>query len=116
MDGFDRVVTALRAANVIGDLWVDGSFVTKKINPADVDVVLLVAGDLFDNGTEDQKAAIRWISSNVMTTHKCHSFVIPLRPDGHPEYWLSQYMYSYWIKQFGFSRSMNMKGIAVVSL
>lgn len=36
---FDQWVSRLRQLNVTGTLWVDGSFVTRKPNPSDVDCV-----------------------------------------------------------------------------
>lgn len=37
---FDQWVFRLRQLNVTGTLWLDGSFVTRKPNPADLDCVL----------------------------------------------------------------------------
>lgn len=37
---FDQFIFRLRQLNVTGVLWLDGSFVTRKPNPADLDCVL----------------------------------------------------------------------------
>lgn len=37
---FDLWVTRLRQLNVVGTVWLNGSFVTQKPNPADLDCVL----------------------------------------------------------------------------
>ena len=48
--GLDVLVTVLELCDVVGELWVDGSFLTEKINPKDVDVVLRVDGALYNSG------------------------------------------------------------------
>jgi hypothetical protein len=35
---------------------------------------------------------------------------------GHPDYWVGQYMQAYWMRQWGFSRGQEFKGIAVLHL
>ena len=40
MEGLQSVVGRLERERVYGELWIDGSFLTNKINPNDVDVVL----------------------------------------------------------------------------
>jgi hypothetical protein len=40
--GLVTFVQTLEAAKVPGELWLDGSFLTEKINPKDVDVILKV--------------------------------------------------------------------------
>jgi len=116
MEGLERVIRNLRMNGVAGELWVDGSFVTEKINPEDVDFVLRVSAQFYENGAQTQRNAIDWLTSNLKDTHFCDSYFFMEWPEGHPHYWIGQYMYNYWMRQFGFSRGNEMKGIPVVTL
>lgn len=42
MQGLRHVVDTLSNEAIPGEVWVDGSFLTKKIDPADVDILLSV--------------------------------------------------------------------------
>lgn len=42
MDGLEKFVDMLRSEGIVGDLWIDGSFMTQKLDPEDVDIVLSV--------------------------------------------------------------------------
>lgn len=116
MDGLERIFEKLRGDNIKGEVWVDGSFVTAKINPEDADLILRCPADFYENGTPKQRSTVDWLRSNLKNTHLCDSYCFMEWTEGHPNYWVGEYMYSYWMKQFGFSRSSEMKGIAVVDL
>lgn len=116
MTGFRAVVDKLDAAGIVGELWVDGSFVTAKPDPDDTDVVLRMQSSFSDNCTPEQEAAIAWFEGDLYTTFKCHSFVIVEFPEGDPNYWVGEYAYCYWMKQWGFARNEDTKGIALIQL
>src|SRR5213595_360980 len=42
MHGFEVLVKKLKAAKIRGEMWTDGSFLTKKTDPDDVDFTLRV--------------------------------------------------------------------------
>jgi hypothetical protein len=72
MDGLAQFVQRLVDGSVPGDLWVDGSFLTEKIDPKDVDVVVAIDGDsVYDHGTPEQRATIDWVIANQNATLKC---------------------------------------------
>ena len=117
MLGLIGVVERLRGAGIEGELWIDGSFLTEKIDPEDCDMVLRIPGLFFDACTPEQQTAVDWVTEGARkTTHHCDAYAFPAYPEGHPDYWVGEYMYAYWMKQWGFDRSENMKGIAVVEL
>jgi hypothetical protein len=89
---------------------------TEKINPKDVDVVLKVAGTVYDSGTPEQRAAIDWVIDNQKLTLHYDSYVLFEYPADHPLHMEGKWWYSYWHRQWGFSREEEPKGIAVVSL
>src|SRR5688572_26578012 len=51
MGRLDAAVKRLADAGIVGELWIDGSFLTQKINPEDVDLSLKVDGDFYDNAS-----------------------------------------------------------------
>src|SRR5437588_12114043 len=58
MDGLTAVTTRLVKSWVVGELWVDGSFVTEKIDPDDADVVLRIGAGLYNDGLPEQRESI----------------------------------------------------------
>ncbi|HZH31348.1 MAG TPA: hypothetical protein VEY11_11355 [Pyrinomonadaceae bacterium] len=123
MDGLEAVLDALLTEKVNTDVWVDGSFLTQKINPKDSDILLHVDGVFYDNATPEQRRIIDWVNQeDLKTPHLCDSYVHYSYPSGHPQHTFSVYMFSYWMRQYGFSRpdpttgQAFMKGIAVVRL
>jgi len=116
MEGLEKVIEELRINGIQGEIWIDGSFVTEKMNPEDVDLVLRTPAQFYENAPQKQRKAIEWLESNLKNTHLCHSYVFMEWPEGHPNYWVGEYMHNFWMKQFGFSRGNEMKGIPVVAL
>lgn len=115
-EGFLQVVDRLNQAKIVGELWLDGSYLTRKVDPEDMDLVLRMDGCFADHCEPDQQAIIEWVQSDLHDSHHCHSFVIVQWPKNHPDYWRGEYAYAYWMKQWGFSREDNPKGIAVIEL
>lgn len=114
--GLVTFVATLETAKVAGEIWADGSFLTEKINPKDIDLVLRVDGELYNSGTVEQRQAIDWVIANQKLTLKCNSYVLFEYPVGHPLYDEGQWWYSWWHRQWGFSREDDPKGIVVLSL
>src|SRR5688572_27438934 len=78
MTGLEAVLQRLEEMAVVGDLWVDGSFLTEAIDPADVDVVLHVTPDFFDSATQGQRDFMNdWFApyGPPTTDHECHAFL-----------------------------------------
>ena len=99
-----------------GELWVDGSFLTEKINPGDVDVVLRIQSSVYDDGTSEQRMMVDWIRGNLKEYNLCDSYVFHEFPKDDPDYSLGKRDRDYWSKWFGHSRSQVPKGIAVIEL
>jgi|SRR6478752_8398731 len=122
MDGLREVISKLKSSGIECELWIDGSFLTEKIDADDCDLVLRCCGDFYDNATGDQQEAIDWVGSNLKASHRCDSYVFYEYDEGSPNYWIGEYMYCYWMRQWGFGRPKpspnppDLKGIAVVKL
>lgn len=67
------------------DLWVDGSFVTEKVNPEDIDLTIVVDGDVADSLEPEAQADLMSIMDNQHLISDLHAFVVVTRPRGHPD-------------------------------
>lgn len=117
MTGFENVVQILDDGRIAGEIWLNGSFFTDKIDPADIDGSLCIPHDVWQSASAEQRSLIAWINpANLKTTYRCDLYAWIEYPKGHPDYDVGQWLRSYWHRQWGFSRAGEMKGIAVVSL
>jgi hypothetical protein len=116
MQGIDSLVERLIAERVYGELWADGSFLTNKIDPRDVDMVLLLRGEAFEGYSDAQRTAVDWLLyGGLKDSLKVDSYVDFEYPDGHPRHAEGVYMRAYWTKQYGFdSTGVPARGIAVI--
>lgn len=96
----------------IHEIWVDGSFVTNKINPNDIDVIVYVYA------TDYLKLSKNWKSirsaKNIdayMTLAICEENEKCVDPK---EYYAFVNHRNYWRGQFGFDRNDNPKGIIIL--
>ena len=117
MAGLEKIVQQLVAAGIVAELWIDGSFLTEKVDPEDVDASLRIASEMWDNASEEQRRTLEWlVSADLKITYACDMYLWIEYPEGHPDYWVGQYWQAYWMRQWGFSRSQEFKGIAVLRL
>lgn len=116
MVGLKKVIERLAKAGVEGHLWVNGSFMTEKIDPEDVDVLLCVNMEFYDSCSGNTRKAIDWLNANLKDELLCDSYLLCMRPMGHANFPETEFMHAYWTRQFGFDRSDNLKGIGVISL
>jgi len=116
MDGLEIVVDRLRVDGIEGELWVDGSFLTEKIDPEDSDVVMVVNSDYLATATALQQATLDWLGTDLKTSHRCDSYVLVSYPMGHAQAGFGEWMRAYWIRQFGFSRGFDLKGMPVIKV
>lgn len=114
MSDLESLVGVLRAALLDVEIWIDGSFVTEKIDPDDVDLVVPFAAEAYDRGTDAQRNALEWLNSNTSNQLRCDSYVFAEFAAGHPQHQWSLDRRAYWLKQFGFGRNGQAKGMAVL--
>lgn len=65
MAGFEAVFERALAVGIEGETWIDGSFLTKKIDPGDIDFIFLMDARFYESGTEEQYDFIEWLIDNV---------------------------------------------------
>lgn len=115
MVGLELVARKLHSGGIKGQIWVNGSFLTEKIDPADSDVLLCLKDSFCQSATESQLRRIEWMQS-VKKRHLCDGYLLIEYPEGHHLYPLTEWNRAYWIRQFGFTRGNEVKGIAVIDL
>jgi len=116
MERLEEVVNRLSNDGIQGELWLNGSFLTEKIDPQDLDCVLRLSSDFVDNSSPAQKATLDWFSSNLRNSHLCDTYVFVEFPISDGRFATGEFFRKYWEKQFGFSRGSDPKGIAAMAI
>lgn len=97
------------------DLWVDGSFVTAKPEPGDVDVTVIIEGEVFDALEPDAQQGLAEMAAGAFFPD-LHVFIVVTRPRGHPDYSLSNAGVDYWAGWWAVTRGAWLKGMPVIRL
>jgi hypothetical protein len=120
MAGLNYVLTRIIAAGVTGEVWLNGSFVTEKINPSDCDFVALIPAEFYDSGTQAQRSVIEWLISKEnepKKRFKCDAYVHLRYTVDSPEHVLWQPTLDRWQDIYGHSvKGRTPKGIIVLDL
>lgn len=100
------------------EIWIDGSFLTEKLEPQDVDFVVDVPIDALVGMTIEQEKLLESLKSREFRRGKrLHSFVMFKAPLGHNFYAASQESHRQWSKDFGYSYiKKEPKGIALIEV
>jgi len=115
MAGLENVIVQLEKEGIEAEVWVDGSFLTKKPNPNDSDIIVFVESEVYMNATPEQRKTLDWIKANQKASLRCDCYLYVKMAADSNQAPLNEYMHSYWHRQFGFSRGNNLKGIAVIN-
>jgi hypothetical protein len=120
MAGLRHVVGRITGSGISCDLWVNGSFLTEKIDPSDIDLVAFIPAHFYDNGTDEQLAVIEWLTdreNQPRKQHRCDTHAEPVYPEGSPFHHMVAGAFEHWLKIYGKTvESGSPKGIAVLSL
>jgi hypothetical protein len=97
---------------------IDGSFVSSKNDPGDVDLVMLMDATAVDSLPDAKKSALKALVSGPVTktTYMCDAYFCPIYPAGHPLSDAARTQRKYWLGEFGYDRSDVPKGIVHVTL
>ena len=108
MKNLEHVHSELTGVGIKGDLWIDGSFVTEKIQPNDVDLLLNVDLEFLNNRTIEQEKVLMWyINDDLRMQYQCDSYFLANYPNDHPLCNLMDKGLSYWKKLFGYSNNQD---------
>ena len=118
MDRLWTLSACLCRWQIHGDIWVNGSFLTEKIDPQDIDFVMEVRRDVHIQLSTEQHSILQWLfaSNEPKGLFSCHSFAIWEMHPGDPGYAGYQPLKDYWMNTFGKSRQGQDKGLAVVQV
>jgi Family of unknown function (DUF6932) len=116
MDCLDQVIGRLSTDGVQGDLWIDGSFLTEKINPRDADIVLRVSANFYNLAPAPALAAMDWLETDLKTPLRIDSYLSVEHAAPGPGILEPLWELAYWVRQFGWSREDEPKGMALVKL
>lgn len=109
--GLESLIAEITNLSLPCVLWVDGSFLSKKEDPADVDLLAWLPPEAVQNKTPDQDALMLRLSQQAYKpTHKCDTRVLPGYGPmfiGTKKTWLGYWGFDYWDQA---------KGIAVIEL
>lgn len=83
------------------ELWLNGSFATQKINPNDIDILLVVKEEFY----KVHKITIdKFIGDVVEKSLKLDAYLLLELPKSHLQYNFFLSDKAYWLQQFGYSR------------
>lgn len=120
MAGLDTILRRVASVGITGEVWLNGSFVTEKIDPNDSDVVAMVPAEFYDAGTEEQRSTIEWLISKgdePKILFKCDVYVHLRYRETSPEYDLWIPTLNRWQHIYGYSaKTGEPKGIVVLNL
>lgn len=117
MDGLETVIHRLNQSGLHLEAWIDGSFMTEKLNPKDSDVAVRVRGEEFDAAAPNQKTPIVWAGqTDLIPDFLCDCYPFPEYPAGHALYDYGQWRRAYWLNKFGHDRAERPKGLAVIAM
>lgn len=90
--------------------WIDGSYVTSKIDPNDIDMVTfydgLKFGELVGSGAFYQQLMMEVIRDSF----SCHSFVVAVYPEGDRRRGFTEKQIAYWKNKWGHNYDGQVKG------
>lgn len=113
------LVACLTRWGVGEELWVDGSFLTEKIDPRDVDLVLVLPEDFEKHASAEQLGIWDWWDdppNEPQRLFRCDTFSLSKIRESEPDYphYLRQELH--WKKFFGTSRDSEPKGLGRILL
>jgi hypothetical protein len=113
MEKLEEVLSLIQQNGMRGEVWIDGSFTTEKLNPDDVDLILVTEAKDHQSFDDDQRNFFKWFSeTSLYDRFRCDNYTM-IKDASHPK---NEWTLAYWLRQFGFSRGNQMKGLAVVKL
>lgn len=83
-------------------LWIDGSFTTTKLNPADVDFVILLDSSVHE---ENSKILEEKFLGQSLTNSLLDCYIVKVYPQNHPKHVITELDKLYWQNWFGRTRT-----------
>ena len=108
---------ALRRLVSVEAEWLNGSYVTDKQDPNDIDVVNFIEHRELEKLDAAGKTLLKGLVHNKISQalHGCDSYLVAVVPEDHPQYHAYQEITAYWDKWLGTDREGNAKGYLEVT-
>lgn len=106
---FEAFISRLKDVPINMEVWIDGSFATKKENPGDIDLVVVCEQDEVNRLPIEKQLILKELFEDQKATklrYECDAYFV--FNDMHDK--------SYWRGLFGFDRNENPKGIARIKV
>lgn len=87
--------------------WVNGSFVTKKLNPQDIDIVTLIDTQTYES---KEKEIAHFQSVNFYQKTKIDCYFLRMYPEGDAKHIRTKSDLAYWENQFSFAKKSRTLG------
>jgi Family of unknown function (DUF6932) len=107
-----ELLDAIRQIVPVSALWIDGSFVTTKEDPGDIDLVSHLDGEALDALKPIDQMMLGGLISGHWSRDRsgCDSFAVSVYPTGHTARATYEATASWWDSFFGKDRAGNAKG------
>lgn len=112
--GLENLLAELNRWAIQAEVWIDGSFLTQKIDPEDCDLVVRLDSEFVERCSPEQFQVLSWINSNLKATLLCDSYVFAEWPEGHEGHAAGAALRADWLRWFGHDRRGGAKGMAVI--
>ena len=113
MSNLESTITAVNGQGIAGEIWIDGSFLTEKLNPDDADVALVLSpASLYALSPGQRQFFDNFSGQSLYDRYRIDNYAFVLDPNKVEDHW----WYAYWLRQFGWSCGNEMKGIVSVSV
>jgi hypothetical protein len=98
------------------ELWINGSFLTEKENPEDIDFTILLDAVGVNRPVGGLALLTRLnLPGSFKASHFCDVYLCPVYPEGHAKRRVTVENMAYWHKWWGHDRSGNPKGYIRIS-
>lgn len=119
LEGLNRICRRLEELGIPCSLIVDGSFLTKEIDPLDIDFAVCVTPEFYEICNPAQLECLEWIrdSFEIKQTHLCDCYLCVEYPKGHPDWFDGMQDRSYWVNLFATSVvHRTVRGVGVIEM
>lgn len=109
-----RLHDALRSTGVTCELWTNGSFLSEKLEPGDIDVVICIDRDVLDGLEGPNRWLFNILDARDRFSPDLETFIMPSVPLGHEDY--DKHYMHYWGNMWGSGYDDSLKGYVVTKI
>jgi len=105
-ENFKKLWYKLEKMGADFEIWIDGSFMTEKTEPKDIDMAILHTPEQINRLSSEKKEILKYLFANPQGTKSRCCCDVYFIPNIHPA------EMNYWKNWFGYSRNKQPRGIA----